>query len=249
LSPKIDTFTLGMMTKYWDVGQVKTRLGASVGMRQAAALHRLFVAHLCTSLAHVAERNTVCLSPDSSLGRFQRALNSWGLEDRWDTMPQGTGNLGERMGRWFERCLDPSSASGSSRAILIGADCPTLDADLIRSAGDSLKKRDVVLGPAADGGYYLIGLRGPWQSRRSEFESLFRDIPWSTDQVMGITRRRLGSAGLSNTELDVREDVDTLAELDHLRQSVATDDDRHAQLKSGIEQILTGTFRPADTPK
>jgi hypothetical protein len=248
LSPEIDTLTLAMMTKYWDAGHVKTRLGASVGMRQAAALHRLFVSHLCTSLAHVAEQNTLCVSPDSRLGRFQEALNSWGLEDRWDMMPQGTGNLGERMGRCLKRCLDRPSSSGFSRAIFIGADCPTLGTDLIRRASDSLKKQDAVLGPAADGGYYLIGLRGPWRSRRGKFESLFRDIPWSTDQVLSITQERLESAGLSFSELDIREDVDTLVELDHLREFVATDD-RYAQLRTGIEQILTQTSRTADTPK
>lgn len=236
------------MTKYWAPGQVKTRLGISVGMRQAAALHRLFVSHLCASLARVAEHNTVCLSPDTDLERFQRALTAWGLADRWDTMPQGTGDLGQRMARWFQRCLDRCQSGGLQRAILIGADCPTLEADLIRLAAEMLIEQDAVIGPANDGGYYLIGLRGPWKSQHPQFESLFSDIPWSTDQVLEITRQRLELAGMSYAELDVREDVDTQVELDHLRQFVAAHGQEYGQLQSGIETILAPTVRSSDTP-
>lgn len=149
-------------------------------------------------------------------------------------MPQGDGNLGERIRRWFVHFLEKQSA----RAILIGADCPTLEADLIRCAGEQLRKHDVVLGPAADGGYYLIGIRGPWDTDAPGFELLFRDIPWSTDQVLNITRQRLDAANLSFSELETREDIDTMSELNHLRQSIATGD-RDGMLKTEIDRILT----------
>ncbi len=156
------------MTKFWDVGQVKTRLGASIGMERAAGLHRLFISHLCTSLADVADQRIACLSPDPSDGRFEAELRSWGLEGRWNTIPQGDGNLGDRMERWFIRCLSDQVSSNSSessksvKAILIGGDCPILDTNVLRNAAELLAQRDVVLGPAADGGYYLIGMRGPF---------------------------------------------------------------------------------------
>ena len=106
MPPETDTLTLGLMTKYWDVGQVKTRLGVSVGMRRAASLHRLFVSYLCASLANAGGKNIACLAPDHSLGQFRLDLQSWGLEACWDTMPQGEGNLGERIERWFIHSLD-----------------------------------------------------------------------------------------------------------------------------------------------
>ena len=222
------------MTKFWDVGKVKTRLGVSIGMQRAASLHRLFVSHLSTTLSHVADRNVACVSPDRCVSRFEMELQSWGLKGIWDVTPQGDGNLGERIGRWFAHAL----GNRTSRAILIGADSPTLGADLIRSADQRLRTQDVVLGPAADGGYYLIGLRGPWSSRESCFEPLFRDIPWSTDQVLSVTRQRLAAAGLTHTELETREDVDTISELRNLCQSIAASGDAHRELKDGIDQIL-----------
>ncbi len=140
------------------------------------------------------------------------------------------------MQRWFIHNL----RNVSSRAILIGADCPRLDAGQIEQASESLQTRDVVLGPAADGGYYLIGLHGAWQSNESRFETLFRDVPWSTDQVLSVTRSRLETAGLSFAELETREDVDTIDELRNLRESLEQATDRHAELKQGIDRILAG---------
>jgi len=245
LPHETDTLTLGLMMKYWDVGQVKTRLGASVGMERAASLHRLFVSHLSASLANVADRKVACLSPDSSLARFRLDLESWGLGGIWDVTPQGGGDLGDRISRWFIHFL----RNRSSRAILIGADCPTLDSELIRHAADLLRRNQVVLGPAADGGYYLIGLRGSWESDESVFEPLFHDIPWSTQQVMNVTRQRLRAAGLSHAELETREDVDTIVELQNLRASIAGGSDRHARLRSGIDRILSDPSFPAPSPQ
>ena len=140
------------------------------------------------------------------------------------------------MQRWFIHNL----RNGSSRAILIGADCPMLDAVQIEQASESLQACDVVLGPAADGGYYLIGLHGAWQSNESLFQTLFRDVPWSTDQVLSLTRSRLETAGLSFAEMETREDVDTIDELRKLRKSLEQATDRHAELKQGIDRILEG---------
>jgi glycosyltransferase A (GT-A) superfamily protein (DUF2064 family) len=172
---------------------------------------------------------------------METALKSWGLDRQWDVKPQGPGNLGERMARWFTCNL----RNESSRAILIGADCPRLDAGQIGQARENLQTREVVLGPAADGGYYLIGLHGSWQSNESRFEELFREVPWSTAQVLSVTRGRLETAGLSFAELETREDVDTVVELRNLRESLEQATDQHAELKQGIDRILAG-FRLSD---
>ena len=140
------------------------------------------------------------------------------------------------MQRWFVHNL----RTESSRAILIGADCPRLDVGEIEQAGKLLQTKQVVLGPAADGGYYLIGLRGAWQPNESRFETLFHDVPWSTEQVLSVTRGRLKAAGLSITELETREDVDTIDELRNLCKSLEQATDRHTELKKGIDRILAG---------
>lgn len=228
-----DTLTIGIMTKYWEVGRVKTRLGSSIGLMRSAALHELFVTYLYNSLGHVQGRRTICLAPDSRVADFESVLSSNEMDKTWDVLPQGDGTLGERMQRWFVRCLKMDS----SKAILIGADCPTLSADVVAKADQALDNHDLVLGPAVDGGYYLIGLRGSWDQRGESFEQLFRDIPWSTDLVMSETRGRAEAAGLSVAEIDTMEDVDTEAELDRLMIQLDADPN-HAKLRSSIDVIL-----------
>lgn len=224
-------------------------------MQPAACLHRLFVEHLCTELAGVADARVVCVSPETSLERVRSELELRGLGQAWAVMPQGAGNLGARMQRWFIHCLGPGQSSASlprsGRAILIGADCPLLDAERIRRADQQLQSHDVVLGPAADGGYYLIGIRGPWQSQPDSWQRLFDDVPWSTDQVLAITRERCLRGGLSMCELDTLEDIDTIEELNRLRASLHSRqgqpvDSATLHLQESIERILTGDWPSAD---
>ncbi len=109
--------------------------------------------------------------------------------------------------------------------LVIGGDCPELDADALRSAAAAAGTHEVVLGPAGDGGYYLIGLTRP----RPE---LFADIPWSTDGVFTATLRTTDALGLVPFRLPVRDDVDTLADLQ-----------KHAALVSAAEAPLPGAFK------
>jgi len=133
-------------------------------------------------------------------------------------MRQADGSLGNRMERWFNAVFqDPRRPA--ERAILIGADCPTLSRAQIDEAHHRLDTHDVVIGPATDGGYYLIGISAPWTIER--FHAIFDDVPWSTDQVFRITQERIAAAGLSCHQLQEREDIDTLAELKRLREQLA----------------------------
>ncbi len=125
------------------------------------------------------------------------------------------------------------SQKQKSWAILLGADCPTIRPELISTADQLLNVHDIVLGPACDGGYYLIGLRGRWEHDR--FESLFHEMPWSTPEVLEITRSRAAAAGLSYAELETGEDVDTVVELNNLLSSLG---ERDAGLRSAIEKIM-----------
>ena len=205
--------TLGIMTKYWKSGSVKTRLGKTIGMDTAAKLHELFVSHLCNSLSEAGEQRCICVSPHDTLEIFLKELEKWQLSENWTVIPQGNGDLGARMSNWFREILGRGERQ---HAILIGGDCPLLVKSDIDAASDCLTQSDVVLGPAADGGYYLIGLSGPWQTC---YEAIFRNIPWSTSKVLEVTCQKLEESGLTSTRLQTREDVDTIRELVNLRAS------------------------------
>lgn len=229
---------LGVMAKYWQPGSVKTRLGAAIGMHRAADLHRLFCHHLSVTLAQSATRRSFVIAPASRQPEFQAMLpNSWQIEFQSD------GDLGRRMQTWFDPVANSSSVL---HRVLIGADCPTLDGESIRIARAGLADHDLVLGPAVDGGYYMIGLRAPW---RWQYEVLFADIPWSSESVFEITYRRAEQNGLRVATLPVMEDVDTVAELDRLIgvlesrcQNAASEERENSshRLLQAIQQVLVG---------
>jgi rSAM/selenodomain-associated transferase 1 len=109
--------------------------------------------------------------------------------------------LGERLHRAFSE----SFSEGAERIIIVGSDCPEIAAEDVRGALKELDSHDVVLGPAVDGGYWLIGLRAP-------HSELFREIPWSSDQVLAQTLRRARNLGLGVQLLRILADIDTEAD-------------------------------------
>jgi rSAM/selenodomain-associated transferase 2/rSAM/selenodomain-associated transferase 1 len=111
--------------------------------------------------------------------------------------PQGGGDLGERMLRAF--C--EASNDGLERTVIIGADCPAIEASHLREAFDSLQTSDLVLGPAHDGGYYLIGMRRP-------IGEIFCGISWGTNDVLRSTLAAADRAGLKTSLLETLPDVD-----------------------------------------
>lgn len=225
------------MTKYWRAGRVKTRLAVTIGDQKAADLHRIFLHHLCSELATVANRRQLVVTPWADQPLIANQLGHWGLADQWSIVDQGDGDLGQRMRRWFDRAL-----VGDAAAILVGADCPLVDADAITAAGESLADADIVLGPAVDGGYYLVGMNKDIAAKR-KIDPLFDDVPWSTDRVFEITLDRCQRAGLRVATLPQLEDIDTIDELNRLCQALAADaaladDASHSALRQSIESVL-----------
>jgi rSAM/selenodomain-associated transferase 1 len=210
------------MTKFWTAGKVKTRLGKTIGMVPAAELHELFVAKLCDSLANTADERSLCITPTDDISKVRSALRQWQVSPKWRVVPQSTGDLGDRMCSWFKLAMETHA---NQAAILIGGDCPLLTDEDISEAAGFLDRSDVVIGPAYDGGYYLLGMSGPW---RPEMETIFHGIPWSTSSVLSLTRQKLSQAKITFTELQQREDVDTEIELAHLLQA-----HRKSQQKAG----------------
>ena len=177
-------------------GHVKTRIAELIGPQPACdayvALVGILVGNLRT-LANVQVRYT----PDDAFLEIPR----W-VQPTWTTAPQGQGNLGERLTRAFGDAFK----AGSERVVIIGSDAPDVSRADIEEAWASLDKHDVVLGPAEDGGYWLIGLR-------AEQSALFEDILWSSNAVFAQTMERAKTANLKIQSLRMLPDIDTLEDL------------------------------------
>jgi len=198
---------LGIFAKAPQPGLVKTRLIPSLGAQTAAALHaRLVERTLATAQAARAGDVELWCSPDEQHPFFRSLFERSGCPTR----RQCEGDLGERMADASGRMLD-----GASFAIIVGADCPALTADDLRLARDGLADGcDAVVGPAEDGGYYLIGLRRPRPA-------IFAGIDWGSERVLGQTRAALRSLGLRWRELALHWDVDRPSDLHRLRRDPA----------------------------
>ena len=192
-------------------GQVKTRLIPALGKEGAAALHRRLV------LRTLRTASKACRTVGASLevrfdGGTEQAMSHW-LGDCSHFLAQGAGDLGERMAGAFEE----SFHTGSTATVIIGSDCPSLSPEIIRAAFAFLTETAVVLGPARDGGYYLIGLGGP-------IPELFRGIPWGTERVLADSLAVLQRRGCAPAMLDLLEDVDRPEDLPAWRRIAAPED-------------------------
>ncbi len=156
---------LVLFARYPVVGKTKTRLIPALGTEGAAALHRRLVLRALRT-AQEACRATPAELEVHFEGGTEHAMSHW-LGDDLRFVPQGSGDLGERMAGAFEE----SFRTGSTATVIIGSDCPDLRPDVIIAAFARLKETPAVLGPALDGGYYLVGLSHP-------MPELFRGIPW-----------------------------------------------------------------------
>ncbi|MBU6392198.1 MAG: TIGR04282 family arsenosugar biosynthesis glycosyltransferase, partial [Planctomycetes bacterium] len=120
--------------------------------------------------------------------------------------------LGERMSHAFQQLFQDK---GYKRCIIIGTDCPEIDAVLIENAFETLQGKDIVLGPCKDGGYYLLGMSrlSPIRFEREFVPDLFVDIDWSTDRVFDQTMAKVRKNNLSYGILKTLADVDTPEDL------------------------------------
>lgn len=185
-------------------GQVKTRLVGKLGPVGAAKLYQ----GLLRRTLHMASHSSLCpvqlwCGPDTRHGFFQRCRRDYGI----GLYRQQGADLGQRMHHALNTVL-----RRAPYAVLIGADCPSLGPAELQAAFLALAAgHDAVLGPAADGGYVLIGLRRP-------AGTLFRRIAWGSSAVLTTTRHRLRRAGLEWVELPPGWDVDRPADLRQLQR-------------------------------
>ena len=208
------------MAKFWREGHVKTRLARGIGAKAASLIHREFTLYLCETFSHSNLDRYLCLEPIRHQLEVEQDLNSRQLMGKWTIEEQAGGDLGNRMTNWFDNRHERTTYKNGV-SLLIGCDTPLIDATHVESAAEGLRCADVVLGPAGDGGYYLIGMRNTINPTTRD--AIFSEIPWSTHTVFSDTQKRLQELGLRSHELEIEDDIDTVFDLRRFLQQLATD--------------------------
>lgn len=191
----VATAGLFLFTRFPQPGRTKTRLIPALGAIGAADLQRQMTEHLFRRFQQVCQRRSLALEVHFAGGNLVQ-MRQW-LGDTVMLTPQCQGDLGARLTVALQRGFD----GGLQRIIVIGSDCPDIDEVQIARALALLKTHDVVLGPAVDGGYYLIGLN-------RLYAPLFENIPWSTARVLERTRAIAHQSNLSVALLNPLSDID-----------------------------------------
>lgn len=184
-----------LFTRYPEPGRTKTRLIPALGAEGAAALQRRMSEAIVSHMARFAAQAPVNLEIRYADGT-QQAVEAW-LSSDIPCLAQGEGDLGDRLHRAFTQAF----AQGAKKVAVIGADCPGLTPALFTQAFAALDNQDLVLGPAMDGGYYLVGLNRP-------APALFSKIPWGSGEVLAATLKQAQSLNLTTHLLKPLADVD-----------------------------------------
>ncbi len=178
------------------LGHVKTRLARELGDEAALTIYRHLLALTRDATQFLPVRKIVCYSD------FVDETDEWD-QQRFEKRVQQGSDLGERMSNAFREVFADETIN---QAVIIGTDCPDLRSDLLTNAFTALETHDFVLGPALDGGYYLLGMK-------TLEESVFRNKTWSTDTVLRATLENIRALGKSFFLLPTLRDVDTPADL------------------------------------
>ncbi|HEY9857993.1 MAG TPA: TIGR04283 family arsenosugar biosynthesis glycosyltransferase [Candidatus Obscuribacterales bacterium] len=184
-----------IFTRYPEPGKTKTRLIPALGPEKAAILQQQMTEHTLAQ-AQLLQANSAIALEVRFTGGNGYLMRSW-LGPDLAYRSQGGGDLGQRMAQAFQSAF----RAGMQRVVIVGIDCPDLDTVILGKAFQELQQHDLVLGPATDGGYYLIGLR-------RFVPQLFQDITWSSDRVWQQTIAIAQQHNLSVGSLPPLEDID-----------------------------------------
>jgi rSAM/selenodomain-associated transferase 1 len=179
-------------------GKAKTRLIPALGAKGAAELARVMLERTVNEAVATGLAVELCATPAPSAAEWKRFLPDIAATD------QGDGDLGERLARAAARTIE-----AGENILLIGTDCPELNREGLKAAGQALSERDAVLYPTEDGGYALLGLR------RFD-ESIFSGIAWSTASVAAETKARIEALDWSLHVEETLHDIDEPEDLPHL---------------------------------
>jgi hypothetical protein len=193
-----------IFTRYPTPGTTKTRLIPALGAEGAAAFHRRMAEHTLTQARYLHNQQPLSIEVQFTGGDLAQMQDWLGEDVRYRS--QSSGDLGDRLTQAFKNAFQENSTA----VVAIGTDCPSLSSDLLSLAFKYLKTNDLVLGEAADGGYYLIGLR-------TLIPELFIGISWSTEVVFQQTLAIAKQSKLSIALLPVLQDIDRPEDLKDLK--------------------------------
>lgn len=184
--------------KYPEPGKVKTRLSQDIGKDKAAEIYSWMAETVVHDLAKSNLHETIIFFDPPER---KKEVEDW-LNVGYRLFPQEGKSLGERMTNAFDKTFP----LGAEKAIIIGTDCVEISDEIISQAFDALDLVDVVIGPAEDGGYYLLGMTKPTPE-------IFDDIDWSTELVLNQTLKKIEEQGLRFVLLKKLRDIDTVNQL------------------------------------
>ncbi|MBD2137758.1 TIGR04282 family arsenosugar biosynthesis glycosyltransferase [Anabaena sp. FACHB-1237] len=184
-----------IFTRYPEPGQTKTRLIPALGEIGAANLHKQMTEYTMSQVRELREIIDLSVEIRFTGGNTEK-MQEWLGRDLWYQC-QGEGDLGVRM----KRSLTESFHHKKEQVIIIGTDCPSINYQILASGFQQLNNYDIVIGPAVDGGYYLIGLK-------KTIPDIFDNIGWGTDQVLKETVKVAKSENLSIAYLPILNDID-----------------------------------------
>ena len=189
-----------IFTRYPEIGTAKTRMIPTMGAKGAAALQREMTEHVLSQVVGPSASNDLAVEIRYDGGN-EDLMRRW-LGSEFEYVLQRGDNLGERMQRAFEDAFD----SGAASAVIIGTDIPALTEKVIKNAFSVLKQKEMVLGPAKDGGYYLIGF--PKAAFSPAVSDLFSGMKWGENDVLKKTINVATGLGMSYSLVDELADVD-----------------------------------------
>ena len=230
---RVSVRRLIVMTRIPEAGRVKTRLIPALGPEGAAALH----AALLRRTLHIANLHSRQSDVDLEVrftGGTTTSNDRFPLERVGNWREQENADLGGRM----HRAIETAFGEGARHVLVIGTDCPDLSPEVLNDAWSQLERQDVILGPAADGGYYLIGMNRP-DAR------LFLGIDWGTERVLSQTRDRCRDLGVSVGLLPSLTDIDEAENLVFCRRLGEDFDDSLPQEQKGLLSIIVPTLNEA----
>lgn len=188
-----------IMMKYPELGKVKSRLAKSIGEEAATNLYRAFIQDTLSTVQSLDIPHHIAMYPLESQEKFSKWLGS-----SFEFFPQQGANLGERLQNGFTKMFE----KGYHQVIALASDCPDLPIEILQSAVSQLQSDKVVIGPAPDGGYYLIGF-----SSDLFIPDAFVDVAWSTESVFQETMSRIESITDQIHVLPEWQDIDTKSQL------------------------------------
>ena len=221
-----------VMTRFPEPGRTKSRLIPALGADRAAELHRCLIRRTLAVVCEWAEAQGCDVEVRYAGGDESQFHEQFGSQVVY--VPQSEGSLGERM----NSAVEAAFSEGAKRVVLIGTDCPGLEASHLIQAIEQLSHHDVVIGPATDGGYYLLAMR-------RHLLTLFENIAWGTENVLRQTLGKAAEAGITVGQLSPLSDVDHAEDLIQCRRMEDQFHDVLPKITAGRISIIIPTLNEA----